>query len=445
MNRYIPMTDDDRRAMLDTIGVPSLEALFADIPDSLCLRGPAGLAPPLSELALRRRMRELASRNADTDRYACFLGAGCYDHEIPAIVSHLTGRQEFYTAYTPYQPEISQGLLQAIFEYQTMICELTGMEAANASMYDGATAAAEAILLACQATRRRRVLVSDGLHPHTLAVLRTYQQTGHFDLEIISLSGGRTDADVLQTKLDPQVAAVLIQNPNFFGVLEEMPSLTAQAHHVGAYLVAVVNPISLALLEAPGRYGADLVVGDGQVLGNAMNFGGPSLGFFAAGSKDLRRLPGRLIGQTQDRQGRRGFVMTMQTREQHIRRDRATSNICSNQALNALAAAIYMTTVGQEGLCEIARQSVSKAHYLHDRLIATGRFSSLYDAPFFSEFAVRCEDSPVELNRRLLQHQIIGGLALSDVLPEMENDWLLAATEKSSRSDMDQLVERAVL
>lgn len=444
MNRYIPLTEEDRRVMLETIGVPSLESLFADIPDHLRLRGPTGLAPALDEMTLRRTMRTLSSQNADTRQFACFLGAGCYDHEIPAVVAHLTGRQEFYTAYTPYQPEISQGLLQAIFEYQTMICELTGMEAANASMYDGATAAAEAILLACQATRRRRVLVSDGLHPHTLAVLRTYEQTGQYDLEILSLSGGQTDADDLQKELDSQVAAVLIQNPNFYGILEEMPFLTKQAHQSGAYLIAVVNPISLALLEAPGRYGADLVVGDGQVLGNAMNFGGPSLGFFAAGKKDLRRLPGRLIGQTQDRQGRRGFVMTMQTREQHIRRDRATSNICSNQALNALAAAIYMTTVGTDGLQEIARQSVSKAHYLHDRLIATGRFSEWFDRPFFSEFAVRCDESPVELNQRLLDHQIIGGLALGDLLPEMDNAWLLAATEKCSRADLDHLVEKAV-
>ncbi len=443
--RYIPNTEGQRAEMLKDIGLGSIDELFSGIPHSLKLNRSLQLPDALSEIELMAHIRELAGKNADTDRYTCFLGAGAYDHYIPSVVKHLSSRQEFYTAYTPYQPEISQGTLQAIFEYQTMIKELTGMEVANASMYDGATVAAEAVAMACSATKRNGVLAAYSVHPETREVLNTYSRFSGTALEVFGYKDGRIDREDLEAKLTKDIAAVIIQTPNFFGIVEDYTGLAEMLHKKGTLLIVICDPISLALFKAPGELGADIAVGDGQCLGNAMNFGGPSLGFFATTTQLMRKMPGRIVGETTDKNGKRGFVLTLQTREQHIRREKATSNICSNQALNALNATIYLSVMGKEGLKKVALLCAAKAAYACEKLVESGSFKPVFNATFFKEFVLEYKGNVGELNQKLMQEKIIGGLETGLFYKELKNTWLVAVTEKRSRKEIDILAGKVGL
>lgn len=444
MASYISNTKEQQKIMLTDMGIDSIQELFASIPEGVRLDRELDLPKALSEMELVSYMKDLAGRNANLDEYTCFLGAGVYDHFIPSVVGNITSRQEFYTAYTPYQPEISQGTLQATFEFQTMICELTGMEIANASMYDGATALAEAVTMACQHTKRSEVLVANTVHPESREVVKTY--AGFKDIQVMEIGydNGRIDKEELQSRLNAQTGAIIIQSPNFFGIIEEVKEIAELAHKNNSLLIVAADPISLAILKSPGELNADIVVGEGQSLGNPMNFGGPGLGFMATTKQLMRKMPGRIVGETTDSEGKRGFVLTLQTREQHIRREKATSNICSNHALNALTATVYMTVLGKQGLKEIAMLSLNKAHYLNDQLIKSGKFSPVFSAPFFKEFVVKSTCQTEELNDKLLQDKIIGGYSLQENYPELENGWLLAVTEKRIKKEIDNFVEKAV-
>ncbi|HOQ75267.1 MAG TPA: aminomethyl-transferring glycine dehydrogenase subunit GcvPA [Thermoclostridium sp.] len=443
MHRYIPNTGEQREEMLREIGVSGIEELFADIPGSIRLKRELDLPEALSEMELVRHLKELAGRNISTDEYTCFLGAGAYDHYIPSVVQHLVRRQEFYTAYTPYQPEISQGTLQAIFEYQTMICSLTGMDVSNASMYDGATAVAESAAMACRATGRAGVIVARTVHPQSREVLKTYFRYTGRSITEWGHKDGRLDPGELERLLSDDTAAVIVQNPNFFGLIEDIGGISDMVHNNGSLLIVSCNPISLALLKPPGDLGADIAVGEGQPLGNPLSFGGPYLGFMAAKEKFMRKMPGRIAGETRDRQGRRGYVLTIQTREQHIRREKATSNICSNHALNALAAAVYLSALGKNGLKKVAELCCRKARYAYDGLLKTGAFSPAFPGPFFNEFTVRYHRDIDMLNDSLLEHRIIGGYPLERDYPELKGAWLVAVTEKRTRQEIDNFVERA--
>ncbi|MDT8903121.1 aminomethyl-transferring glycine dehydrogenase subunit GcvPA [Anaeroselena agilis] len=437
---YLPHTDADRRAMLAAIGVGSTQELFADVPAEVRLDRPLALPAAMAEPELARHMRALAARNASLDEYACFLGAGAYDHYVPSVVDHVIGRSEFYTAYTQYQPEISQGYLQALWEYQSMICEITGMEVANASLYDGGTAMAEAAMTACAATGRSEVVVARTVHPHYRAVLATYAVDRGVTVKEAPFADGTTDAEALGDLVGPATAAVIVQTPNFFGCLEDVAAAAGLAHSAGALLVAAADPVSLGVLEAPGALGADVVVGEGQPLGLSVSFGGPYLGFFATTEKLMRRMPGRIVGQTTDFEGTRGFVLTLQAREQHIRREKATSNICSNEALCALAAAVHLTAVGREGFREVAELCVKKARYACDSLTKLPGCRPAFGAPFFKEFAVRCAKPVAEINAALFSEKIIGGLDLGRYYPDLAGCMLMCVTEKRTRAEIDRLV-----
>lgn len=437
---YLPLTEAKRQEMLAAIGAASTDELYDILPAGVLLRNELKLPPSLSEMEATAHLSDLASKNRHLREYPSFLGAGVYDHFIPSVVQHITGRSEFYTAYTPYQAEMSQGVLQSIFEYQTLICRLTGMDAANASLYDGASALAEAAVAACAATRRRRVLVSRSVNPQYRQVLRSYLEVRDLQLVELPLLEGTTDYAQLESMLDDDTAALLLQQPNFFGILEEMEAAGELAHRHGALLVLSADPISLALCRTPAEYDADIVTGEGQGLGNAPSFGGPLLGFFAARKKLIRRIPGRIVGETVDNEGRRGFVLTLQTREQHIRRERAISNICSNQALNALAAAVYLAAMGPAGLREAAELCLLKAAYAREEITALQGFARLFPGIHFKEFAVKLPGSGERLNRRLLEHGIIGGLDLEPYYPELGPAMLFCVTETKSREQIDALV-----
>jgi glycine dehydrogenase subunit 1 len=438
---YLPLTDKERREMLESIGVSSVEELFRDIPAKVRFQGKLRLPQPLSEWEALAHLGSLAARNKNLKSCVSFLGAGVYDHFIPSIVRHVTGRSEFYTSYTPYQAEISQGVLQAIFEYQTMICLLTGMEAANASLYDGATALAEGAVMACAVTGRSKVLVSRSVNPFYRQVLENYCDTRGLTLEEVPLREGKTDLAKAESLIGDGVAALALQQPNFFGLLEEMDGVSGMVHGRGALLVVSVDPISLPLVRTPAEYGADIACGEGQPLGNPPSFGGPLLGFFAAREKYIRRMPGRIAGETVDSDGRRGFVLTLQTREQHIRRERATSNICSNQALNALAAAVYMAALGPAGMREVAELCLQKAAYAREKLTALDGFRLAFPGAYFKEFAVRLPGEALDLNRYLLEHNIIGGLDLEPYYPELGPSALFCVTETRTRAEIDALVQ----
>lgn len=437
---YLPHTPADRRAMLDAIGVSEVMDLFVDIPKELLLDRPMNLPAPMSEPELVKYFSMLAKQNANLKDYACFLGAGAYDHYIPSTVDHVLRRSEFYTAYTQYQPEISQGYLQALWEYQSMICEITGMPVANASMYDGSTAMAEAAIMACGATNRKQIVISKTVHPHYRELLHTYAIDFGFEVIEVAYADGVTDIKELQAAISKQTAVVVVQSPNFFGSIEELQELAEATHAHGALFTAVVDPISLAVLEVPGKLGADIVVGEGQPLGLATAFGGPYLGFFATTDKLMRKLPGRIVGQTVDTDGKRGFVLTIQAREQHIRREKATSNICSNEALCALAASVYMATVGKAGYIQVAEQSLQKAHYLQQQLVAAGATQAVFSAPFFKEFVVKCNKPVAQINQALFAKNIIGGLDLEVYYPELKNCMLLCVTENRTKAEIDALV-----
>ena len=427
---YIPNTDDDRRAMLDAAGVATADDLFADIPPGLRIDG-LDLPPALSEQELVREMAALAGRNLiPGDGVAsggCFLGAGAYRHFIPSVVGHVIARSEFYSAYTPYQAEISQGTLQTMFELQSMVCELTGMEVANAGLYDGASALAEACLMACNVTGRGRIALLDTLHPDHAAVVRTYARGRGLAVDVVTYGG-----------LSEEHACLAVQHPNFFGHLEDVWTREAAAHAAGALLIAAVDPISLGLLAPPGDYAADIAVAEGQGLGWPVNFGGPYLGLFACRQQYLRQMPGRIVGRTTDLDGRTGYVLTMQTREQHIRRERATSNICTSQQLVGLAATVYLATVGKHGLRQVAETCYHKAHYAAERIAALPGYSLAFQTPFFKEFTVRCPNPPRQLLARLLERGIIGGLDVSD---HVDNGLLVCVTEVNTRQEIDRLVE----
>jgi glycine dehydrogenase subunit 1 len=428
--------------MLRQVGLNSAEELFHSIPSELRLKRDLETPAAISEMELIANFERMAARNTAAARTS-FLGGGAYQHYTPTIVDHLISRSEFFTSYTPYQPEISQGTLQAIFEFQTLVCQLTGMEVANASMYDGSTALAEAVLMAERVTRRTKVLVSSAVHPEYLEVIGTYVQHAGIDLEYVALDekSGRTETNAL-TQLDNATAALVIQSPNFFGCIEDLQALADKAHAVGALLiVAVTEAISFGLLKTPGACDADIVVAEGQSFGVPLSFGGPYLGLFATREKYARQIPGRLVGEAFDKQGRRGYVLTLATREQHIRREKATSNICTNEGLIALAATIYLETMGRRGLREVAAQCAQKAAYAARRIREIRNFSLPYSAPFFNEFVVRAPITAKELLARLARERnITGGLALSRYDATRPNDFLVCVTEMNSRAQLDALI-----
>ncbi len=440
---YIPHSDEDRKAMLAAVGVRSIEELFEDVPAHA--RFPElDLPPAFSEMEARWELETLAGANFTTVDGPCFLGAGAYHHFVPAVVDAVLRRGEFYTAYTPYQPEVSQGTLQAIFEYQTMICNLTGMEVSNASHYDGATATAEAAITAVNVHRlkRRKVVVSPLVHPEYRAVVRTYTQGMRLTVVGDENGGENSGSAGLTDLLDGDTACLIVQYPDFLGRVEDLSDLAEAAHAVGALLVVVSDPITLGLLKPPGTFGADIVVGEGQGMGAGLNFGGPYLGFFAVRKKYVRKMAGRLVGQTVDAEGNRGFVLTLSTREQHIRRERATSNICTNQGLVALAAAVYMAALGKTGLRRVAELCYHKAHYAADAIDALDGYTVLRDKPFFKEFVVRCPRPVAEINEHLLDEWgIIGGYDLGRDYSHLEDHMLLCVTEMNPRGEIDALVE----
>jgi glycine dehydrogenase subunit 1 len=444
MHQYIPNTEAQKKAMLADIGAADIEALFASVPSDVRQRGDINLPKAMPEMDVLAQLKSLANKNVCTESHTCFLGAGAYDHFIPSVVDSLLMRQEFYTAYTPYQPEISQGTLQAMFEYQTMICMLTGMDVSNASLYDGASAFGDAALVACDVTRKDKILVAQSVNPQYRAVLKTYARYNDISVDEFGYTDGKIDMADLQTKISENTAAVFVQTPNFFGIIEDLSLAAELAHKHGALLIVSCDPISLGLVKPPGEFGADIVIGEGQPLGNGLSFGGPYLGFLAVKENLVRKIPGRIVGETTDKNDKRGFVLTAQTREQHIRREKATSNICSNQALNALTAAMYLTALGKQGLCDVAHHCIQKANYAYDRLLGTGLFSPVFTAPFFKEFALHYNGDVPALNEKLLSEGIIGGYDLSRDYPLHKNTWLLAVTEKRTKREIDDLVEKVV-
>jgi glycine dehydrogenase subunit 1 len=441
MISYIPNTKEDQKEMLKKLGAKSIEELFDSIPQSLWLRAEMDIPSSLSEMELVKEMRKLSEKNANLDEYVSFLGAGSYDHFIPALIGHLSGRSEFYTSYTSYQSEASQGMLQAIYEYQSLICQLFKMDVCNASLYDGATALAEAVILAHKVNHRSTVLLSKSLHPEYGQVLTTYiRKTLGLSIIEIDCQNGVTDLAQLKEKISNHTSCVIVQNPNFFGCLEKVNEIEEITHQAGSIYIVSVDPISLGLLIAPGEYKADIAVGEGQALGNELNFGGPCLGIFTCKEKFLRKIPGRIVGETTDKKGRRGFVLTLQTREQHIRRERATSNICTNQALNALRAAVYLSTLGEKGLAKVAELCLQKSHYAARRICQIPGFEFAFTTPFFKEFAVRCPIPTDRINKLLWDNKVLGGFELRRLYPQLENSLLFCVTEKRTRGDIDKLI-----
>ncbi len=440
MQHYLPHTDDDIREMLDRIGVRDFNELLTTVPPEILAKSKLKLPEGLSELEAMDRVKKLSYLNRTTECYACFMGGGAYDHFVPAAVDAILSRSEFYTAYTPYQAEVSQGTLQAIYEYQTLICRLTGMDAANASHYDGATALAEAMLVSCAQARRNIILVSQGVHPHYVEVLRTYAHSAKIEIAIVPLVNGVTDPDFVKKNI-ASAACLMLQSPNFLGFIEDIAVFSDPVHAAKALLVVSADPISLGLLEAPGKLGADIVTGEGQGLGNGLNFGGPYLGIFAVKKELVRRVPGRLIGATTDSKGRRGFVMTLQTREQHIRREKATSNICTNQALCALAACITLELLGEEGFKELADLCLQKAHYLADGMAAIDGFSIPHKQPFFKEFPVLYKGDTCKLLGNLSDKGFLLGPDLGRFHPDWKGMFLVAVTEKRTKEEMDGLIK----
>jgi len=440
--RYLPHTQMDVRQMLETIGVPSIENLFSGIPENCRLQSPLNLPTAKSEPELMSVLRELADQNARVSEWDSFLGGGAYHHFIPAVVDHLVSRSEFYTAYTPYQPEISQGTLQAIFEFQTLICQLTGMDVANASMYDGASACAEAVLLSLRVGKKRnKVLLSDALHPQYRATIATYCRYLDVELQVVPAGQGETDLQALRGALDEQTAAIVIGYPNYFGQIEDLEAAAEAAHAAGAKLIAAVaEPLALALFKAPGDLGADVVVGEGQSFGIPLSFGGPGIGFFAVKQNDMRALPGRLVGETVDQDGKRGFVLTLATREQHIRREKATSNICSNQGMCTLIVGIYLALHGKQGLRKLAELNYAKAAYARKQIAQLEGFEVLFAGESFNEFVVTCREPVALLKQRMEQQGILPGIALGRDFPQLENALLVCVTEQNSREQIDRLV-----
>ncbi|WP_010650852.1 aminomethyl-transferring glycine dehydrogenase subunit GcvPA [Oceanobacillus massiliensis] len=439
--RYLPMTESDKTEMLQTVGVQSTDELFSDIPASVRFQGELKLKKPANEYKLKRELTEMAGKNANLKQYSAFLGAGVYDHFIPSVVDHVISRSEFYTAYTPYQPEISQGELQAIFEFQTMISELTAMPVANSSMYDGGTSLAEAVNLSAAQTKRKKVLVSAAVHPESRAVIDTYARGQNIEVVEIGLQEGLTDLEHLKRELDETIAGVVIQYPNFFGniePLEKVQQLIKQQKKT--MFIVSSNPLALGYLTPPGEFGADIVVGDTQVFGIPAQFGGPHCGYFATTEKLMRKVPGRLVGQTKDEDGARGFVLTLQAREQHIRRDKATSNICSNQALNALASSVAMSSIGKHGLRKMAALNMQKARYAKARMKEAG-LEVVSEHAIFNEFVVKLSKPVTEINENLFEKGIIGGYDLERDFKDLKGHMLVAVTEIRTKEEIDTFVK----
>ncbi len=440
--RYIPNTVEDQKEMLAEIGVGSINELFADIPSTVRFKGELNIPKAMSEQEVTNYMAKLAGKNKNINDYSSYLGAGVYQHYVPSVVNHVISRSEFYTAYTPYQPEISQGELQGIFEFQTLIAELTCMEAANSSMYDGATSLAEAATMAAGSTRRNKIIVSKAVHPESRMVLRTYAKGQNLEVIEVNTDDGQTNVNELKQMIDKDTAAVIVQYPNFFGIIEDLGSIEEITHSNKSLMIVSTNPMALPILKPPGEFHADVVVGDNQPMGIPTSFGGPHVGFFATNSKLIRKMPGRIVGQTVDDEGNRGFVLTLQAREQHIRREKATSNICSNQALIALASAVYMNTMGKEGIQEVAKQNLQKAHYAYKALTSINGVEPLFNGPFYNEFAIKITKPVSEINHKLLSENIIGGYDLSKEYPEIENGMLIAVTEVKTKEEIDNFASR---
>ncbi len=431
--KYFPHTEKDINEMLERIGVKTLDDLYADIPEEIRFKGEYNLPEAKSEIEIRRFFDGLCR---DDRQLTCFAGAGVYDHYTPAIIPYITERSEFLTSYTPYQAEVSQGTLQYIFEYQTMMARLTGMDISNASMYDGTTATAEAVMMAASVAKKAdTVLVSDTVDPKTVAVIKTYAHFHGIDIRMINENKGTTDTEHMTRMLaEGGVAGVVVQQPNRYGIIEDFTGYAEACHEKKALLIINSVAADLALLKTPGEWGADIAVGDGQSLGIPMSFGGPSLGYMCCTEKLMRKMPGRIVGETRDNRGNRSFVLTLQAREQHIRRQKATSNICSNESLMALFVTVYMAVMGRQGLKEAAMLSYSGAHYLHDELLKTGQFKTVYDRPFFNEFCVRYDGNVDELRKKLADNGILGGVKVADDVI------MFAVTEKRSKAEIDRLV-----
>ena len=426
-SHYIPSTMDEQAEMLAALGIDSIDQLFADIPDEF--RNPTlNLPAPLSELEIQQGLGQMAGKNRPLSSGPSFLGAGSYHHFIPSIVKALITRGEFLTAYTPYQAEASQGTLQVIYEFQTLICNLYGMEVANAGMYDGATSLAEATLMACRVTKREKVVLADTISPAYIDVIRTYCQSQDIAVEVV---------DPSNPALDAETACLVLQYPNYYGYIEDQKKLVDAAHAQGALAVVSCDPTAMGMLQTPGHYGADIVTGDGQPLGIPTSYGGPYVGLFAAKQEFIRQMPSRLSGRTLDKNGKTGYVLTLQTREQHIRRERATSNICTNEALYALAATIYLAAMGKQGMRQVAELCYHKAHYAAAQIGELPGYSLPINGPFFQEFVVQCPASPAEINKKLMDRNILGGLDVSEKIP---NGMLLCVTEMNSKEDIDALV-----
>lgn len=438
--RYTQLTKPNVAEMLGALEADSIEELFAPIPPAFRLNTDLNIPRGISESELLRETQALAARNTDTSRAVCFLGGGAYDHFIPTVVDALAAQSEFLTAYTPYQAEASQGMLQLFYEFQTMVCELTGMDVANASMYEGATAAAEAVMMAKTITGRRRVVIAQSVHPDTRAVLNTYTTQHDLEVVVVPAANGTIDSDAFTAIVDDKTAAVVIQSPNFYGCIERLDQLIPKIHDCGALAIVSTDPIACGVLKTPGALGADVVVGEGQALGVPLQLGGPYLGLLACREKFLRKMPGRVVGMTKDKDGRRGFCLTLQTREQHIKRQRATSNICTNQGLLAVRAAIYMAVVGKVGIQKVASQSFDKAHYAGAEIAKLDGFGLRFDAPFFKEFTVRTTKDVDAVLRACRERDINAGIGLKRFDDNLADCFLVAVTEQRTKAQIDALV-----
>ncbi len=437
---YTPNTAADIKSMLKEIGVVSVDDLLQDIPKELLCKS-INIPSGMSEMELKHFLKLLSNKNISIDRYTSYLGAGAYEHFIPSVVDHLSGRGEFYTCYTPYQPEVSQGTLQAMYEFQSMMCELLAMDVSNASMYDGASSLAEAAVLALRYKQKDKVIISKTVQPEYREVLSTYLQGLNVKIIELEMDNGITSVSDLETMIDKDTACVLIQSPNFFGYLEDIEELVALTHKNEALFVACVNPMALGIIKPPGEHNADIAVGDMQVFGNHIYYGGDHAGFFATRKELMRKMPGRIAGATTDLKGRRAYVLTLQAREQHIRRGKATSNICTNQQLLALKTCIYLSTLGKAGIIEVGKLNVYKSHYAMSKLCEIGSITPLFDKPFFNEFAIKISSNIEikDINKRLFEADIIGGLDISRFYPDIKNAMLLCVTETKTKEDIDKL------
>lgn len=439
---FVPNTRQEKDQMMEFLGISSISELFEDINEDMMLKGLLKLPKPMSEMEIVAHMREMSSENANVHNHAYFMGAGAYNHFVPSVVDHLISRGEFTTCYTPYQAEMSQGMLQSIFEFQTMICELTGMDVSNASMYDGASAMAEAAIMAAKYTEDKGITISKAVHPEYRQVLKTYASAFGLKVYEVKTHNGLTDLGDIKYNVNGSTACVIVQSPNFFGSIENLAEMSEITHKNDCLFVTNINePISLGLLKPPGDYGADIVVGEAQAYGNSLNFGGPYIGFLATKGELLKKIPGRISGLTVDTNGERGFILTLQTREQHVRRERATSNICTNQALNALASTIYLALVGKKGLKRIAEICAQRAHYTCRNIAEIEGFEPTFNTPFFNEFVVRCPTSPENINKALLKKKILGGLDLGRYYDNLNNCMLFCVTEMNSKEEIDKLVK----